>query len=272
MTVDNFLRRGTAELTARGIDSARLDCLILLEDVLNKNRTHLLAHPELSITPAQQMKLRRRLARRMSHEPLAYIRGTAEFYGRAFYADRRVLVPRPETEAIIDLLVQLPLPQDAVLIDVGTGSGAIAVTAKLELPKALVIGTDSRAECLKVASHNAARLHADVTFRRGNLLEPVSTTTVRQPAVLLCNLPYVPAGYPVDRATAHEPPSALYAGTDGLQLYTELFTQLEHMKLRPLYICTESMPEQHAGLAGLARQAGYRPYSLSGLIQVFAPS
>lgn len=271
MTVDEFLRNGTAELTAHGIDSARLDCLILLEDILNKNRTQLLAHPEIQLTPVQQASLCRRLARRAAHEPLAYIRKSAAFYGRTFYVDKRVLVPRPETEALIDLVLRLPLPAGTAIIDVGTGSGAIAVTAKLEMPWATVTGTDSHDECLQVASHNAAQLHADVTFRHGNLLEPVSDILARGPTLLLCNLPYVPLDHPVNRAVAHEPPSALYAGTDGLRLYAALFAQLKQLGARPLYIGTESMPAQHAQLAGMAHYSGYNLSHTSGFVQMFAP-
>src|SRR6266508_1210490 len=110
MTTYEFLKSATARLKQAGIASARLDTLVLLEDALGQDRARLLAHPESKIPHSTEVALNTKIAQRATHVPLAYIRGKAEFYGREFAIDKHVLVPRPETETMIDLLKKLPLP------------------------------------------------------------------------------------------------------------------------------------------------------------------
>ncbi len=215
MTIQQWLNRSQQLLADTGIATGRLDCLVLLEDVLNTNRTQILANLHLLIPQKQQKTLNELVARRSTHEPLAYIRNKTEFYGREFYIDHHVLEPRSESEAMIDELKQLTLPESAVVIDVGTGSGALAITAKFELPKANVIGIDIDAACLEVAARNAKKLDATITFLQGNLLEPLANDAVGQ-TVLLCNLPYVPDNFQINPAAMREPRLAIFGGPDGI--------------------------------------------------------
>ena len=155
MTIGDWLRHATAMLAKAGIVSARLDALLLLGSELNQQKAWLLAHDDEPLTSAQQNDLDTQLTRRTTREPLAYILGIKEFYGHEFIVTPQVLIPRPETEAIIDLLSTLPLAEHATVADIGTGSGALAITLKLEHPALDVIATDINAQTLNVAKRNA---------------------------------------------------------------------------------------------------------------------
>ncbi|MGH7237715.1 MAG: peptide chain release factor N(5)-glutamine methyltransferase, partial [Candidatus Saccharimonadales bacterium] len=128
MKIEPWLKQATKELETAGIGTARLDCLVLLEGVTHKDRSWLLAHLGFKLNATHIKKLDNQVGRRAEHEPLAYIRNKTEFYGREFYIDQRVLEPRPESEAMINLLKSLNLLSNQIIIDVGTGSGALAVT------------------------------------------------------------------------------------------------------------------------------------------------
>src|ERR1035438_5314404 len=156
--ISEWLELATDQLQQAGIATARLDSIVLLEDIVKQDRSWLLAHPEHILPSTDLRKLERRLAQRKRHEPLAYIRGKTEFYGREFGINHKVLEPRPESETIIDICKQLSLPKNTTIVDIGTGSGALAITVKLELPQTNVIATDFDPSCLRVASKNAQKL------------------------------------------------------------------------------------------------------------------
>ncbi len=271
MTIGEWLETTIHKLRGSGIDTARLDALVLLEDCLRRDRALLLAHLDDTLTGEQQQLLGVWLRRRMQHEPLAYIRGRSEFYGREFRVDCRVLVPRPETETMIDLLKQLEPTDGTTIVDVGTGSGALAVSASLELPGTAVLALDIDEQCLQCARANAAEYRARITLLAGDLLEPLAGSGLTRP-ILLCNLPYVPDGYQINQAARHEPGLALFAGADGLDLYRKLFDQLQKLNIQPAYILTESLIGQHDSLAGLAAAHGYIEQQREGLVQSFAPT
>lgn len=278
MTTHNYLTKATEQLAIHGIETARLDALVLMEDVLNLDRAQILADPDREITDTEQQKLVSLISRRSQHEPLAYIRGKAEFYGRDFIVSPAVLVPRPESETIIELLrteIDEQKPgTHSVIIDVGTGSGALAITAKLEFPVATVTGIDIDPACLIIAQQNADALKADVHFTVGDLLEPLidsPKSAVTKDTVLLCNLPYVPDSYPINDAARHEPKLALFAGEDGLDLYRKLFTQISQLESLPTIIA-ESLPSQHEALLAIAKQYGYHLQAEDDFIQAFSAS
>ncbi len=262
--VVEFLAENTVALRQAGIESARLDCLILLEDVTGLSRAKLLAHPEQPLTGTQYRRLAAHIHARLRHTPLAYIRSKAYFYGREFMVSEHVLVPRPETETMIDMLKQLPLRQPAVA-DIGTGSGCIGITAALELPGAQLYLYDIDPRALLVARQNVRQKHVKVAVAHADLLAGVSGHF----DVILGNLPYVPRNFPINRAAAHEPPIALFAGKDGLDAYRAFWQQCGHRTDTPRYILTESLPVQHAKLAALAQPAGYIQQAVQGFIQLF---
>lgn len=269
MTISIWLSYAIDKLETAGIGTARLDSQLLLGDELGQDRSWLLAHLDVPITEETKQKLDSLLQERAKHIPLAYIRGKTEFYGREFIIDRRVLEPRPESETMIDILKHLTqADQPTQIIDVGTGSGALAITAKLELPKANVVATDIDPGCLEVAQANAQKHHVSIDFAQGDLLQPVSLSQ-SQLIITLANLPYVPDDYQVNLAALHEPRTAIFGGADGLDPYRKLFEQANSLQNRPAYILTESLPPQHKQLAFIAARFGFRQTQEDDFIQVF---
>ncbi len=273
MNAGKWIKQNTEKLKAAGIGSAQLDCLILLEDTLKVDRAKLLAHPEMDIKQVQLKKLNGQIIRRVKHEPLAYIRGKTEFYSRDFYIDKRVLEPRPESETIIDLLMKQLEHQTSkiehLIIDIGAGSGALAITAKLELPGAKVIATDIDPKCLAVTRKNAKTYNAEIELLQGDMLEPLQTSNIEHRTTILANLPYVPDRWQINEAAAQEPRIAIFGGPDGLDLYRKLFSQTKSLEIKPLLIFTEALPPQHEELAKIARAASYELVQSQDFIQVF---
>jgi release factor glutamine methyltransferase len=267
MKVSALLAYGQKKLDGAGISSARLDVLILLEDMLHKDRSWILAHPEHEITPSQFRKLDRRLDRRAKHVPLAYIRGFSEFYGRKFKVNRHVLEPRPESETMIELLLKLKLPASPAIADIGTGNGAIGITAALEIPGSRVDLYEISSGALAVAKHNTHLHELHLHARKMNLL----SRPLRPYDALLCNLPYVPDHWQINQAALAEPKIAIFGGPDGLDLYRKLFRQLHRFTWQPKYVLTESLPPQHEALAQVASDHGFVLHSSQDFIQIFTP-
>lgn len=271
MTVSSWLEAAQKQLEAAGIDTARLDALVILCDELGKDKSWIFAYPEHILQGSEIEVLNKKIAQRARHTPLAYVRGHTEFYGREFAVTRRVLVPRPESEAMIELLKQAVGRSESgvVICDIGTGSGCLAITAKLELPETDVYASDVDPLCLQTARANATNLHADITFLQGDLLQPYALQQTADALLLLANLPYVPTNYPINQAAAHEPKLALFSGKDGLDEYKQLFAQADTLAQKPLYIITESFLPQHTTLTEIASQAGYKLVAEQNLAQMF---
>ncbi len=276
MKLETWLKAAESQLQNASIGTARLDAMVLLEDVTGKDRAWLLAHPDFELTTKQANVLKNVLNRRVSHEPLAYIRGKIEFYGHEFVLTPAVLQPRPESETMIDLLKQLPLfPKDEGrksteirLADVGTGSGALGITAKLELPELSVDLLEIDEDALNVAKSNVDKFTLSINAIKSNLLENIKESY----DVLLCNLPYVPDDFHINQAASKEPEIAIFGGPDGLDIYKRLFKQVQKLPKMPLYILSESLPTQHDELARIAKSAGYGLVKTDDLIQVFLRS
>jgi len=267
MTVGQFLADATQRLRRADIATARLDCLILMEDVLGMPRASLLAHPEQPLPDVSITLLNKHIVQRGSHVPLAYIRGRAAFFGREFIVNTHVLVPRPETETMIELLLHTALPDSPRIADVGTGSGCIGITAALELPAANVFLYDIDPLALQVARENAAKYQAAVHIGQQDLVKDSKLFDV-----VLANLPYVPEEYAINKAARFEPELALFAGKDGLDLYRKFWRQISILEQLPRHIFTEALPQQHADLRALAKAAGYRQAGRQDFIQHFTTS
>jgi len=278
MNVKSWLSTNTKQLKDVGIDTARLDCLVLLEDSTGHDRGWLLSHLEHILQGSNLEKLNTKIVQRAGHTPLAYIRGKAEFYGRDFVVNEHTLIPRPETETIIELLrglaTQGQLPAQPHILDIGTGSGCIAITAALELPRAHVSACDIDEKCLKTAQENAQELTATVHFFTSNLIEQTDHATddktgMQTYDVLLANLPYVPNDFHINTAASHEPKHAIFGGADGLDLYRTMFQQVDSLETKPSYIIAESLPPSHPELARIAKAAGFRLQKTDDFIQLF---
>lgn len=212
MTADNAL----AQLARQGLD--RLDAQMLVLLALGRDphdRAWLIAHGDAPLEPDADARLQALAARRRAGEPMAYLRGEQAFFGLDLRVDARVLVPRPDTETLVEwALAVLPtLPAPARVIDLGTGSGAIALALRHAAPGADITATDRSADALAVARANAERLGLPVRLVAGSWLAAVPGETFH---LIVSNPPYIAEGDPHLRALAHEPHTALTAGPDGL--------------------------------------------------------
>jgi release factor glutamine methyltransferase len=268
MTLGKLFTDAERKLKKAGIGSARLDALILLEDLLHKDRSWVLAHPEAEITDIQIKKLYRKLTRRSTHVPMAYVRGHTEFYGRRFKINRHVLEPRPESETMIELLKNLKLSKKPAIADVGTGSGAIGIIAALEIPGSVVDLYEISAGALAVAKHNTHLHELRLHTRKMNLL----SRPLRPYDVILANLPYVPSNWKINEAAMAEPKIAIFGGQDGLDVYRKLFAQLDRFTWKPKYVLTEALPPQHTMLSEVALKNDFKLHSSEDFIQIYRPA
>ncbi|MBK8027527.1 MAG: peptide chain release factor N(5)-glutamine methyltransferase [Chloroflexi bacterium] len=216
-TAGEALRRAAQRLSPVS-DSAASDAQALLRRVLAVDRAALLAHPERPLDPAQAAAFEDLIGRAAAGEPLPYILGRWPFYDRDFIVTPAVLIPRPETELLLEQALAFSVDRALTAIDVGTGSGALAVTLAALRPRAEVFATDASADALAVARQNASLYDVPVTFLLGDLLNPLIERRVHSDLVM-ANLPYIPSDE-VDRlpVSKHEPRQALDGGRDGLDL------------------------------------------------------
>ena len=202
---------------------SELDAILLMSYVLRRDRAFLLAHPEAELTPEQAVQHEALLARRMRHEPMQYILGEQEFYGLRLRVTPAVLIPRPETEHLVEaVLERLQRDCELRIADVGTGSGAIALALAHALPLAQVDALDISPEALMVAAENARALGLEnrVRFLQSDLLEAVKE---QRYDCVVSNPPYVASGEELEPQVAlWEPHRALFAGPDGLDVYRRL--------------------------------------------------
>lgn len=265
MTVGEFLQTNTPKLQQAGIESARLDCLVLLEDALGVDRAYILAHPEAKIDQKTEANLNKKIAQRSTHKPLAYIRGKAMFYGREFIVSSGVLVPRPESESLIDLLLAQSFSRPPRIVDIGTGSGCLGITAALEMVGTEIWLVDIDKNSLALAERNTIRHRTPTHLIESDLLQKVHTKF----DVVLANLPYVPEKHVINKAASHEPRHALFAGPDGLDAYRQLWNQITHLSTKPKFVIIESLQTQHENLLVMASESGYRLQSVDELAQCF---
>jgi release factor glutamine methyltransferase len=227
MTVLEVLQSTTGYFQKRNIESPRLNAEHLLAHVLGRKRIDLYLEFERRLSESELAPLRELVKRRGSGEPLQHLLGTVEFCGRSFRCDKRALVPRPETERLVELLIShfKSKISRARIADVGTGSGVIALTLAADFPEAEIVGTDISEDALMLAGENAERLGLvdRVRFLRSNLLQDV------QPGfdLIVANLPYVSTEdrQNLSREVLHDPEMALFAGARGDELVRQLIVQ-----------------------------------------------
>ena len=208
-------------------DSPDLDAQVLLAHVLNVGRAFLFAHGERQLSEAQSSAFHAAVARRAAGEPVAYIIGTKGFYDLDLIVTPAVLIPRPETELLLEEALRfIPDERPRTAADIGTGSGALAIAFARQRPQCTVYATDISADALAVAGRNAERHHAAVRLLRGNHAQPLIDQGI-QVDLLMANLPYIATDVlrrlPVSR---YEPSGALDGGADGLECIRELLTQI----------------------------------------------
>jgi release factor glutamine methyltransferase len=271
MRLNDALAQATTHLANQGVESPRLDAEILLAHVLGVNRAAILTRPEQRLTPKQLTHYRDLVARRGDREPLAYVVGHRDFFDLNFAVDRRVLIPRPETELLVEHSLDIANRRAAPLqiADIGAGSGAIAVTLAVHLPGTTVYALDHSADALEVVAENARRHHVSA---RVHCLHSDLLSALPGPVDLItANLPYVTTDEWRELAPEirdHEPRSALDGGRDGLALIGRLL-EAAGPYLRPAgAILLEIGAGQGVAVTTLAREC--LPQTRVQLVQDYA--
>ena len=229
MTRQQALERARELLTRHNIEDAALESEVLLSHVLKINRAQLLSEPEVELPKRHEETFKTFIKRRIKGEPHAYITAHREFYGLDFEVDKRVLIPRPETELLVEQAIEkaknYPNP---VIVDIGTGSGVIAVSLAKNLPHAQIYAVDISKAALKVTERNCRKHQVEerVTLVRGDLLE----SSPEQVDIIVANLPYVLTGeVPKVNTDGFEPDLALDGGADGLDAIRRLCRQAKNI-------------------------------------------
>lgn len=263
MTTWGEARRSAAVRLRTGADpaTAALDADVLLAFVLGVGKEQLFAHPERALGDEAAARFAELVERRHAGEPVAYLRGFKEFYGQRFRVDRRVLIPRPETETLVEEARRFIAGRAVRVVDVGTGSGAIACSIALHEPRAQVIATDVSADALAVAATNALAMGVGerVELRQGDLLGPVA----EEVDVVCANLPYLRGDALADlrgerTSLAFEPNVAVVAGADGLDLVRRCIADLPRVLAPGGAAFFECDPPQAAVIASLLEERGMR--------------
>lgn len=216
-------------------DLPRLELEVLFCFLTNQNREHLLKNPDYELTPSQAQDFLNLVQRRLNFEPIAYITGQKEFYGQNYFVTPQVLIPRPETEELVELAIaSLKNSQYLNILDIGTGSGAIACTLATHLPNSQVTAIDISTKALEVAKKNAENQNlTNITFIESNFLHQIAPNTHFD--LIITNPPYVKTSDKPEMAketVGFEPELALYSGSDGLDAYRQIFKQIKDKNIQ----------------------------------------
>lgn len=254
MNIQDWLTDATSRLKAVGIPSPRLDAEVLLAHVLRVNKTWLVANGNEPLEAKYASRAETLLQRRLKREPIAYLIGNKEFYGRKFLVTCDTLVPRPETEDLVDLAKQYV--SSGRLLDVGTGSGCLGLTLALETGAQLTV-SDTSENALAIARKNAKALGVKpVRFVVSDLLEHWLSHRKPKPfSTIVANLPYVNEHWTdTSPELHHEPTSALYADDNGLALIKKLINQAPPLLISGGYLLLEADPTQHDAIITYAKE------------------
>ena len=265
-TIQDILTSGTAYLESRGVEGARHSMQSLLVHVLGKNKTWLYLHYDDPLSEEQLAPLRELLRERGKGVPLQHLLGSTEFYRREFRTDARALIPRPETEELVEMALSMVRRKEGMrVLDMGCGSGIIGITLALELVQYHpdVVMADISDEALSLTLENATALSARVKTYRSDLFtawQPAEDNAVVPPTgfnLVLANLPYVPDGEEVATEVTHDPATALYGGPDGLDIVRRFLADaLPHLEEGCLVMLEVGHDQGHATAAIMA-ELGY---------------
>lgn len=274
MTNEDLMKEAAARLREAGVEGPAEEAELLLAHALRTTRERVFAHPETEVPAAAVRRYRALITRRARHVPYAYLVGFKEFYGRRFFVSEDVLIPRPETEVLVEAVLsslssrakRSAAEGSLSVLDVGTGSGAVGLTLAAEIPASQVIAIDVSVKALRVARLNAKRLGVEkrVKFKKLDILRPNGSLGFARddregrPMAVVANLPYLlkttwAAAAPEVRR--HEPKLALVSGHDGLDHYRALLRRLRSWKIDPAPLALEAEPDQMPELRRLVREA-----------------
>jgi release factor glutamine methyltransferase len=261
MIVHDILNESIKALDAAEIPSARLDAEVLLSFCLGCDRLEFYKNPDMIIGETQIAVFRNLIARRLQWEPVAYITGRKEFWSFTLEVNNSVLIPRPDTEIIVEETINICRKIDSSeikILDIGTGSGAIAIALASEITVAKIVATDISLEALNMAQKNAAALglKEKIDFRSGDLFEPVNGFF----DIIVSNPPYI-AAEEYEKLPAgvknYEPREALLAGKSGLEFYEKLIYQTAGFLQKNGWLLLEIGAKQEAGVRGIMEAAGF---------------
>ena len=275
MIIKQALFVATTKLFNNKIKFPQLEAEILLSHIIKKPRVFLFAHPEAELTQLQITNYQLQIKKRLRGAPIAYLTGEKEFYGLKFLVNKNVLIPRPETELMVEEAVKLArrISTPITFVDVGTGSGCIitsiakvvifnfqfSIFKQFPIFNFQFIGTDISKQALAIAKKNA-KLHGvekKIKFINGDLLAPIINSKFKiqnSKFIILANLPYLtPVQIKNSPTIKHEPRLALTAGKDGLKYYRKLFIQINKLPITNYYIFCEIDPSQKTSIRRLAK-------------------
>lgn len=279
-TLGHAVDRGTADLAAAGIDTARLDARVLTTHVLGRDATFVLTHPETELSAAEQDAARRLIARRAAHEPVSRILGEKEFWSLTFRVTEATLTPRPETETLVeDALARIRQngreDQPLRFLDLGTGTGCLLLAVLSELPRAIGLGIDISEDAVAVAADNARNLRLDgrARFQVGDWAAGLTGPF----DVILSNPPYIAEaerGALPPEVLGFDPHGALFAGPRGLDAYAHIAPQAAALLAPRGLVLVELGQGQEEDVAAIFRRAGLEPdgtrADLAGIPRSFA--
>jgi release factor glutamine methyltransferase len=259
MTIHDILNEATKALEAVDIPSARLDAEVLLSFSLGCDRLEFYKNPDMTISETQLSAFRNLIARRSQWEPVAYITGRKEFWTFVLAVNNSVLIPRPDTEVIVEETINICRKTDSSemrILDIGTGSGAIALALASEITGAKIVATDISPVALNLAQKNAAalRLKEKIDFRQGDLFDPVEGIF----DIIVSNPPYIATEEYEKLPTGvkdYEPREALWAGKSGLEFYEKLIYQAAGFLKKNGWLLLEIGAKQEAGVRGIMEAA-----------------
>ncbi|MCR4723430.1 MAG: peptide chain release factor N(5)-glutamine methyltransferase [Eubacteriales bacterium] len=251
----------TGTLEAEGFDTPALDAELIISHVLGKDRAYILAHPEHEFSEDEILRINEEVSERLCCRPVAYIIGEKDFYDRSFYVDERVLIPRPDTEVLVEeaLKATRSSKEDISVLDLCCGSGAIGLTIAGNLPRAKVTLSDISPDALDVARINAARfgLTDKVRFTESDLFDGLSGERFD---MILSNPPYISSDEMIalsPEITQWEPHSALYGGSDGLSFYRSILSEAKEYLAQGGEMLLEIGESQGSEVTAIAEANGF---------------
>jgi release factor glutamine methyltransferase len=257
MTLASALKEAKNTLSKTTIKNFAYEAEELLAFVLKTDRPYILAHPEIDLKKREARKYFNLINKRQRYYPFAYLTNEQYFYGLPFFVDKRVLVPRPETEIMVDEILNIikQNKEPITLIDLGTGSGCIPISVQKNInTKCDIIAIDKSRKALQVAKINNKKLKTNISFKRGNLLEPLKNLNEGL-VIMSANLPYLDSTCSYNQELHYEPKIALNGGPDGLALYRSLAKQLERFSNKKIILLVEGFGSQFSLLKNIFSKA-----------------
>lgn len=251
MQVNKILKDAIKELLKHSVASAALDAEVLLSFVIGKPREFILAHPEILLTRSQKSKFDKLVKRRSRLEPVAYLTHNKEFFGLDFFVDKNVLIPRPETELLVEKVLDYVTNKNvSTIADIGTGSGCIAISIAKNIPEIKVIASDNSKSALRIARKNALKHKvADrILFVHSDLLDHISEPV----DIIIANLPYLPYSEQ-KKEISFEPKNALFGKNYGLELLEKIIIQAKEKLSQSGMLILEIHPPQSQHLPTIAK-------------------